>query len=638
MDRWLGKYWPPRCLLLALAAALCLKVWPWALSEKAKTYFLRRSGTAHNHLSPSGICPLILRDELQVLHAWDWKTGRRWSIGEVHPLGLIFPICVNGRTKKVAFRTPGREPTIAVVNVEPPGAPQTYTLPRDLNHWDLVMVTSSGKFAAIFDYRPLKSLRILDLATRETTDIKTVYSPINVIGTSDELEILGTVTTQTENPAAIDPAIIDFLTPARWRIDDEGHLVPSEHKPIDVPDNYRPALASISPDGQYYAGLDLEGPVYARSDKLCVREQASGKILDCPPVVATSRDFVFSGDGKYLFLTDANNVHHVFDVAKNSIVASDQHFIRTERLIWSLFALGVALGVTSLILALWEPTFEIAALYYVVAVAFLDSAFIGISLSQKKEMLFVASYACVVAIGAYWASRDRTLWMRLSFGFVGYTIILVAIWVPAWNATAPGDPPRAYPLGILAYAAFFVLLTSAIPASVASKVTGWCVSRTPAQVTTRRFQFGITGLLIATFLTAFILAPMSMWVDVGSRGLVILRLAFVIVFVFFANGFVIMLLTWLWLRQWSQRSGMISIGLVILLAALAGFYLTVRGKLVEENFARVAFGLLFLTYQLAAFSFPMYLARRHGFHWVKASRLPEASVPPEAVAPPGLAR
>lgn len=623
MDRWFGKYWQLRCLLLLLAAGTCFVGWPWVLSEGPTIRLPRRTSSAHVHLSPSGICPLILQDREHGVYAWDWKTGHRWLICKMPSSGLLCPICVEGRTEKVAFRLDGIPPTIVIANVASPGH-RTYALQNDLVQWDLITVTSSGEFAVILDHRTQddrKSLQVIDLATKKIVHAKSVWGDIAVVAGGDELEI---------TDVQVSPWV-----QARWRIDERGQLVATKREPIDIPQIYRPVLVSISPDGRYEAGIDINKRGRSPSDNLGVRERVSRIPLESPPQFVGSNDFVFSADSKYLFLMDINSVAHVFDLQKNSIVATAQESARKRWLVWELFLSGKILGITSLVLALRHSSFEIASVFYILAVVFLDSSSIGMALWLKSNALFVASYACLVAIGAYWASQDRALWARLGLGFVAFAVLLPAIWM-AGLASAPsrGNRPSAYPHDAWFYAAMVVIVAAAVPSGLASILTGWSLTRIPHAVN-RRFQFGISSLLVATLWTGFTLAPNSLWARSESRQFMD-SLALIGVLAYFFNGILVSLLTWLWFRQWSRRSLTVLtvVGMAILLVVIVNLYLIAGRAPLDERLRRVAVGVMFLAYQLAAFSFPMYLARRHGFHWTRASHPAAVLTPPETMASP----
>jgi hypothetical protein len=398
---------------------------------------------------------------------------------------------------------------------------------------------------------------------------------------------------------------------------------------------YHPLSASISADGRYEAGIDTTASGHSPATGLRIQERPSGTVLHSLPQAADAKDFLFSADSKYLVFTDANSVDHVFDLEKNSIVASYDQNAAKQWMVWGIFLLGKILGVICLVLALRQTSFEITGFYYAVAVAFFDSASLGMTFWLKTNVPFMASYGCLIAIGAYWACRDRTFWTRLALGLAAFAIITPALWVAVWANSFSVDGRPVY--DAWAYVALFVSVTAAVPAYLLSTISGWSLTRTPAPHPTasRSLQFGISSMLVAMLWTSFTLAPIPLWTQSAAPNQFGARFALIGVVAYFVNGILVTLLTWLWFRQWSRRSLIVltCVGLTITITVLVDLYLRANGEPVER-LGRVSFGLVFMLFQLAAFSFPMYLARKHGFHWVKANRQPVVPVPLETTALP----
>src|SRR5262249_40845920 len=155
-------------------------------------------------------------------------------------------------------------------------------------------------------------------------------------------------------------------------------------------------------------------------------------------------------------------------------------------------------------------SFEIASFYYVLSLAFFDSASVGVTFWLKKDLFFVASYGCLVAVGAYWSCRNRNIWTRLGQGLAAFAIVSPALWLAAWAiSNSLRDQTSNYPDNAWAYAAVFVTVTAAVPAWMASALSGWYLTRSSAPETSRPFQFGISSLLVATLWVGFTLAPVT---------------------------------------------------------------------------------------------------------------------------------
>ncbi len=139
MSNWLGSHWRWRVAMVLIAATLVgYAAW------QAGRWKWRK-------LVESGSFPVVYRavhrDGSQSVEAFDWKSGRRWTITTIAPyyrsdLALLLKV-VPG-SEAIAWQSGGE---LHVVNIQPPHRERIYRLPSLPRDSGLVRVTSDLKFA-----------------------------------------------------------------------------------------------------------------------------------------------------------------------------------------------------------------------------------------------------------------------------------------------------------------------------------------------------------------------------------------------------------------------------------------------------------------------------------------------------------
>lgn len=139
MSNWFGSHWRWRVAMLLIAVAL-IGYGRWQAGRWKWRKVVESGGTP-------AIYRAVHRDGSQSIEAFDWKSGRRWTITTIAPyyrsdLALLLKV-VPG-SEAIAWQSGGE---LHVVDIQPPHRERIYRLPSLSRDSGLVRVTSDLKFA-----------------------------------------------------------------------------------------------------------------------------------------------------------------------------------------------------------------------------------------------------------------------------------------------------------------------------------------------------------------------------------------------------------------------------------------------------------------------------------------------------------
>jgi MFS family permease len=622
MTNWLGKYWPLRLVLWLLAAALCLLVWPVAVWDVLPRERLNLRSQGFQDGYPYIGEPVVLVG--RGVEAWDWKADKRWRIpvSAIDPYSLI-DVVSEGRTRSLAEIDWERN-IITVTDVMPPHAQRTYTLPEDWEgNGELVMIDSQEKFAVVTLYTgDGMDVHVVELATARIADTKAKMDQAFTLGNGDvELVVWEQVSTPT-------PDIVTKAT--RWKLSDTGELMASDVKPVTKQPDLTTAPGTytmMSSDGRYEISTNFDSP-------MVIKERASGRVLTGLSISDYDiTDAAFSADGKYLLVGNSFTNFRVFDLENQTLVADDHRLERRWRRSVALTVISAIPLLLALALAFRTPSFERMAWDYLLASVFLDSCLAAVSLVSDSMVGEVGGMAAVMAIGIYWAFGPGRLWIRLLCGIAAIAVLVVFIsGIDTWvNESEVTSQNLAQGITMIV----FVATNCGVAGWLMTLPWGWRIARDESFGTSSRSQFGISTICLAITIAAVIFAMVRRMAEETAgfldTQLEILAAASTITAVWFLlNMLSVWLLLWLWFRRHTRFSLILTISCVsvfvgLLLAALvvAQFAYAPGGLQISTLMPTVyemSFSWTPLLIQLAWLSCALWLARRHGYQWVKPSK------------------
>lgn len=647
VTNWLGKFWPLRLALWIIAAVLCLAIWPVAISDVLPRERLHAVGQYFEERYSSFGNPILLTGG-SAIEAWDWQTGKRWRL----PVSWsaeksIVDVVSDGRTSAVAELDPHRG--IVLTDVMPPHEQEVYPLPKEWQDGPLAMTQRQGiwstedleieteigqlvmidprvKFAVVARYEvDSMAVYVVELATGKIVDTKTKIDEAYTLGNG------GLELTQFEQVTSPKPDVIVRST--RWKLSDTGQLVDPVEKPEGMQaDGLSPigifGIYSVtSADGRYEA-------VKRSDDPMVIRERESGRVLQNIPVSDLfTTDISFSTDGKYLLAGNSFTDLRVFDLESQSLVVADR---RIERRGWRSRILMTASAIPFLLalaLALRTASFERMAWDFVLATLFLDSFAAAIALLNNAMPQGFGSFGAAMAIGTYWAFGPQPLWKRLFCGTAGIATLFGSLFAASgWVNEASLTNEQ---LTMVLTTFVFVATVCALGAWLMTLPLGWRIAREESTAGGSRFQFGISTMCLAITFAAITSAMVGRFTQeaamVTDTPLWILAVASVTVLSLILVGVLAMwLLLWLWFRQHTRASLLLALsGVVTMFVLVSAALIAVRFAFETGGFALataspVAYEIMYmlapLVLQCAWFSFALWLARRHGYRWIKASK------------------
>jgi hypothetical protein len=624
---WLGKYWLLRLILWLWAAVLCLVIWPVVSWEMFSSYWLFPLDRYELDYCPEFANPFLKSVGGRAIEAWDWETGRRWFVpAPTETSDGYLTVFRNGRAHSLV--TVDSTNGLVVTQIAPPHAQRICPIPLSLEGGRTLplLLDEDLNYLLVVHHLPRNlgnDLHVFELATGDVVGSKPATENVYIAGT-DEIEVV--------EPVRMDgtwvrgePPIIDVRS-KRWRLTSEGVLVASKTPPVTDLKVYltrHPPLEKIfSPDRRYEAALPN------RSGSVYVREVASGKSLDrleIPPIEGI-RYMIFSLDSKHFLVSGPSTSSRVYDLESQTLIASDRHVERRQWYVGVMASISAVCFLLAMVLSLRASSFEQAAWDYLLATVFFETLVTSIGFNGNDW--FPGQYTglgTAIAVGIYWGVGKQTLWVRLVCGTLGITILIgtfVAIVVRSPRLTSSSYLPLIHSLAT----------TPVVCAIVASLITvpfGWRIAQNEVSTNLGRFQWGIGTICVWTVVVAifsasarYVLSELSE--DEDTSAIEVLAGHFVPLFV--VCFLVIALVMMLWFRPFDGASAIILI--VVGLAVAVGVIQWLRNEMDDlpepASLVDVAkFALFQLTPAaliVARLCFPLWLARRHGYRWVKVSK------------------
>ncbi len=140
MSNWLGSHWRWRVAMVCIAVALLGYGW-WQAGRWTFRQVVIRGG------SPA-VYRTVHRDGSQTLEAFDWKTGRQWTLAQidpdVYPEEVAWSVRVTRDGKSVVWRYDNE---VHAVDIESPERRQTFRLPFDNSRHKLIGLSHDARLA-----------------------------------------------------------------------------------------------------------------------------------------------------------------------------------------------------------------------------------------------------------------------------------------------------------------------------------------------------------------------------------------------------------------------------------------------------------------------------------------------------------
>jgi hypothetical protein len=634
MTNWLGKMWGLRLFLWLLAIGVSFGVWQWAAVEFRHLHLFGRTQRNVDQLMGMGVCPALLRDNNGSLHAWDWRNGKRWRIPSV-PNRRVLPITRDGVTERILFLYSGDR--IVSLNVQDPRKFERCFLPDDAMNSMPITCSRDGKFVVVIaqdddEFR----VRVIEFATGKTTGSMDIAEKVIHTTKGDEFELYNTGVLKND---ADTPIKDDNVTGTRWRITDDGALAQSDVPAASITPEIRASggLRITSMDGRYTAEISGDDDFVTIS----AGGATTGTVAESLTGGKSFNAISFSNDGDYLFAEDYEGNFQVFDTKQNSLVADNHIVERRTRFARVLMGIEATLAAICLVLALRSSVFEYAALYYVLATTFADGAILAAQLGGEF-MPFFFNYVTFIAVGLFWAWNDQPLLRRLAWGAFALVALFGGQFMERMSLSMiEGVSIRSSPLHEtyrVAIQGTAIAALSALPGWLIYLVFGWYVAREDGAQSGRRFQFGLGSMFLATLVAAISFAQWrELSQELSSEELPMPSLApaaALTALMFVMNGLVAWLVAGVSFRKWTRRSVIVfTILFVILLVPMPVAAFTIPrmdGRSLSWKETLVVSGLL--PFHIAALIFPLWLARRHGYRWVRANSKPATIEPAPAAA------
>lgn len=631
MTNWLGKFWLLRLALWLFAAALCLLVWPVATPEMYWRYWYVSQRQFQGDVHDGFGNPILRAVSDGAIEAWDWQTNRRWRV----PLPLrsslgCYTVFRDGRAH--AAVTVDKENGVAVTEIAPPHTRRTRPLPSgfELRLPQPVLLDESLSFVLLLKGRltdranDLNKLYVADLQTGRVVEDRSCAGEIYNVGNS-EFEIVDLDYEDGTWQPGKEPVSVRST---RWKLTPKGELVASDTPPmVDLEvysKRFPPLTEFVSRDKRFEATLPQ------RSGRVYVREAWNGRLLEklrIPPVEGIAY-LSFSLDSKYFLVGGPSTSFHVFDLESQTLVANDHHVERRHWYVGVLTTIAAVGFLTAIGLSLRTHSFERAAWDYLLATVFFELLVTTLAFAGDWFSGGYTGMGTAFAIGLYLALAKQPLWTRVICGTLGVAVLLCTyFWVVANSPrlTHSSHSPLMNSLMLMPVA-------SAAAALLVTKPFGWRIAQGQVAAVPGRVQWGIGNICLWMAIAAIFSASARQivseefdegWIEV------VLRVGTHFGVLLLAGLIVSALSLWLWFRRfdWFSLVIVIAIGLGI----VAVGYQSLRDNEVidlskpdEINITEAARFALFsvtpLVLGIARLSFPLWLARRHGYHWVKITR------------------
>jgi hypothetical protein len=619
MTSWLGKTWPLRLAMWLSAAALCFVMWPTLAREMRSREWLpsydRWELDGHTEFGN----PILTKIGDKEIEAWDWKTGKRWYFTPpVEARQFVTVIKDNLAYALVALEGGNR---LVVIDVATPHERRDHPLSLPPAFAHLVTVDQDLKFALLAPQTHsavYSAAVVVDVKTGAVVDQKPDFTPAFRVARGDKVFLVGNGELEIVLSASRPNGPLPPVT--RWKLTSDGHLVASETPPVVTPEVIEKLRDGpkhiVSPDGHFEVST-------VEKSHVDVRDRLTGRLLEkihVPPAFGL-RNVAFSSDSKSLLVGDANTNFQVIDLETQAIIA-DGH--RRDRRVGAIGILTFtsAIGfLAALALSLSTPSFERAAWDFLLATIFWDSLVTVVVLHYAWFPRPYLALAATAAIGIYWAFGKQSFWSRIACGAAGITLLCGGCWwVSARTIEFQADRSN------------FLTLLMIVPTAVAisawfKTLFGWRIAQqNVAASLPRRFQFGMGTILVIVAVTGLVLRMVrELFGELLQIGNISTFMVLAIVLlIYFA---LVVAVTWLFLWVWFRDFDMLTIllSLLIFAAILSPAFLRLYFT-EDKDFSLSSMAQGFFVYaapwicNVAAFSFPLWLARRHGYRWVKANR------------------
>lgn len=619
MTAWLGKMWPLRAALWLLAALLCLLFWPMLATEIAPRSWLPSYANWELDGHTEFANPFLSKIGDYTIEAWDWKSGKRWHFTPQPQVGNPFiTVIKDGRAYAVV--TSDRF-AVYVTDVTPPHVQRKYVLPSVEDYKVLVAVDPDLKFAVALIGQKNR-LVVIDLAKQEQVSKESNAHEVFLVG-NGELETInyGSRSSVTSPPVP---------KSTRWEIASDGRLVESKTPPVvnkDLLEKLRVEPAHLtSPDGRF----DV---TYVDRTRVDVRDRTTGQLLDkirVPPN-PTLNNVAFSTDSKHLLAGDDDAHFKIYNLETQSLVADDH---RVERRWWASFGLTAASAagcLLALFLSLRTPSFERAAWDYLLATLFWDSFATVMTTNYEWFPRGFTGLGTAAAIGIYWTFGAQSFWSRILCGAAALAIAACSYLMVVTRSPYHLAAEQSAVLASLVVTTAFCTLA----AWLITLPGRWRVSPKEAIETSPRFQFGLSAVIFVVTMTGLILGMVrgsaSQQFERADAGMMVMITIVLAAFFLLATA-VVWVFLWLWFRQFDFLS--VVLLFVIAAAAVTPALLQVSSMPQPGGFPASLVVQAFLFYAvpvvltIAQLSFPLWLARRHGYRWVKANKPAPARIGP----------
>lgn len=620
MSKYFGQMWGVRLALWLLAIGMSLGAWQWSVERYVRLQLSGRQLLKLEQAATLGVCPVLLSDWSEGLHAWDWRQDKRWRISSAPTDRTFLPIIRDGVTDRILFVDDRR--TLVSVSVAASTNVERYSLPQEVQKSRVVGASQDGRFVALLgqddtNYR----FRLMELASRKITDAMDSPEELRATNRGQEFEIhyLGFRKDEKRNLLVkpIDPATL--TKSERWKITDNGLFAPSTLAATISFDELDRGLTQQprSLDGRYAVTMEAD-------DRIALQEKGREVIVsvDC----ANHNSTAFSSDSRFLFVESAQRRHQVIDLETRAIVADDHFAERRTRFLNALSGVYGVLTIACLVLTVRAKAFEVAGFYYILAVAFADGALSALSTNDIGVPCYT-SYGACLAIGLYWVWGEQQLLVRLLWGMAAQIGLVAATFSMHLSLVIDqGISPTSYTVDRLfgiAIGVPFVSSTSAVAAWLLYQLLGWRVGGNDSRASGRRYQLGLGTLFLATLVAAVSFASWRDYSSSATQNGSMLDLpplidgAAWVVWFFIING----LLTWVFaglcFRHWSWRVIWI-VGTIALLALIAFPIGIFAIPDMDTSWGEIAVVSSILPLLIVTCCFPLWLARRHGYRWVHA--------------------
>lgn len=504
MSDYLGRYWLPRVMLIALALVLSLKVWPWAEQRLAR----RSMGSFGAHLVSDSkevvdvdfrlqfAPPVLFNTSSGDIRAWDWRTNEEWRVTRIPPDTTVVPV---GGGRSIAFIDGDR---LTVVDIQRPCRARRYDVPFER----LVLVTRDERFCvtAGLVLSAWPPLTITDLRTGDSVrENSRFYSPIGLSET-DEIELGGEPWHDSNND--------DDFEYARYKIDGDGNTVPSSPRPkiespVQLTRTSHGDVVAYSADRQFAAAYVFPNPISLyRVDR--------AEPLRRFHVPSPLRSLVFSRDGRQLVTLDKEGDLRVIETTTGARIAENRRSRNAAPLLfWTAVASGVGVVLAGCLLTREEPL-RFALCDFLLACLFGCSLLYTLPGDIAPMAAGAMLFSLALLTGIYLANSEcRPLGRWLHVG-VAFAVIAAGLKMrETWLATLASGASRYESTEWLLGAYGFVAISAA--------VSSWCftfvnlsIGRQDVAVSGSRYQFNLATLFTMTGMLAALLASaQAMYVD-----------------------------------------------------------------------------------------------------------------------------